>query len=95
MLGKAVGRLVAGLITGLVSFLAGLVGGLLKGLAKPFASMAADARRRWRRKRDVRAIKKDWQSLKRGRVGSVSELGKRTRRRWEKRTTTVKKRLAS
>lgn len=95
MIGKAVGRVLAGLITGLLSFLVGLVGGLLKGLALPFTSMAADTRRRWRRKRDVRAIKKDWQSLKKGRVGSVSDLGRRTRRRFGKRSSIVKKRLAS
>ena len=56
--------------------------------------MIADARRKRRRKRDVRAIKKDWQSLTKGRVGSVFELGKRTRKRWQKRSSIVKKRLA-
>jgi predicted lipid-binding transport protein (Tim44 family) len=95
MVGKVVGRVLAGLVTGLLSFVAGLVGGLLKGLLMPFALLAANARRKWRRKRDVRAMKKDWRALKKGRVESVSDLGRKTRKRIEKRGASVKRRLAS
>jgi hypothetical protein len=40
-------------------------------------------------------MKKDWQALKKGRVGSVSDLGRKTRKRIEKRGASVKRRLAS
>jgi predicted lipid-binding transport protein (Tim44 family) len=95
MVGKVVGRLLAGLVTGLLSFVAGLVGGLLKGLLMPFGLLAANARRKWRRKRDVGAMKKDWRALKKGRVGSVSDFGRKTRKRIEKRGASVKRKLAS
>jgi hypothetical protein len=57
--------------------------------------IAANARRKWRRKRDVVVMKEDWRALRKGRVGSVSDFGKKTRRRIEKRGASVKRRLAS
>jgi hypothetical protein len=95
MVGKVVGRLLAGLVTGLLSFVAGLVGGLLKGLLMSFGMLAANTRRKWRRKRDVGAMNKDWRALKKGCVGSVSDFGRKTRKRIEKRGASVKRKLAS
>jgi hypothetical protein len=40
-------------------------------------------------------MKKDWRALKKGRVGSVSDLGRKTRKHIEKRGASVKRKLAS
>ncbi len=86
MLGQLLGRALAGLVKGLVMLVVNVVVGLLKGLAMPFRLATVSMRRRYRRKRDVSALRRDWQAIRRGKVGKGgSNLGKRTRKRVQKR----------
>src|SRR5688500_2839256 len=53
--GGAVGKGVGGLVPGLLA-------GLVSGLGRPVAAAADTTRRRWRKRRDRAAIRKDWRS---------------------------------
>ena len=91
MLGQLIGRAVAGLIKGLVMLVVNIVFGLLKGLALPFQLAATSIRRRVRRRRDVSALKHDWQAIRKGKVGKGgSKLAKRTRKRVQKRVANLR-----
>jgi hypothetical protein len=82
LLGKGLARLVLGLL----KLVGGLVVGLLQGLVSPVGRAVARRQRKAKWKRDVRAVKKDWNSLIKGRLGKRGKKsGKRTRRRLKKR----------
>ena len=86
MAGKIVGRALAGIVKGLLGFVVSLVVGLLKGLSSPFVKAGRTAKTKWNRKRDTRALKRDWKALKAGKLGKRGKnLGSRTRKRIRKR----------
>ena len=86
MAGKLIGRGLAALVKGLLGFVVSLLLGLLKGLSSPFLKAGRRARSKWNRKRDARALKRDWKSLRAGKLGKRGKkVGSHTRKRIRKR----------
>jgi hypothetical protein len=82
----ALGKGLARLVLGLLKLVVGLVVGLLQGLVAPVGKAVDRKRRKARWKRDVRAVKKDWNALLKGKLGKRGKkTAKRTRRRAKKR----------
>ena len=88
MLGRALARLILWLLRGVLGLVAGLLLGLVRVPAAGIRRGVLRARHRSRRKRDVKALRKDWKDLsngkrRKGKLGKwrKGKLGKRTRKR--------------